>query len=384
MDPERFRNSTAGKPIRTAQGYWTFLPHPLPPSLSWSAELVSQLSAAERNLAILREKGSDFDNPQTMIQPFVRREAVLSSRIEGTQTPLNELYRFEAGAKSVPADAPEVGNYVRALAYGLDRLERLPISLRLLREIHGVLFADLGREAVTPGEFRRRQNWVGPPGSTVETAPYVPPPVEEMHAALGQLERYLHTDSDLPALVRIGLIHYQFEAIHPFLDGNGRLGRMLISLLLRIWELLPHPWLYLSGYFEARRQAYYDGLLRVSESGDWESWLGMFLEAVERQSAEAAGTLDRLERLRERYRQMVEGERAAVGLTRVVDFLLGHPVVNVRQVERGIGASDFSTANRYVGRLTELGLLREVTGQSRNRIFRADEVLAAIYGDLEV
>jgi len=387
MDPERFRDSTAGRPIRAAGGYWAFVPNPLPPDLVWSHGMVSMLAEAERGLAALGEKGSDFANPQTMVQPFIRHEAVLSSRIEGTRADLDDLYRYEAHPapdRAGPGDELEVANYARALQYGIERLNSLPMSLRLIRELHAGLFEGLSGQHATPGEFRRSQNWIGPPGSTLENAPYVPPPVDDMHEGLDQLEKYLHAPSELPGLVRIGVIHYQFEAIHPFLDGNGRIGRLLIALLLRDWGLLPHPWLYLSGYFDAHRQTYYDSLMGVSERGDWEGWLGIFLEAVARQSKEAGACLDRLERLRAHYDLLIAKERAAGGMMTVLDFLFGHPMATVRQVEGGIGASDYKTAQRYVQKLVELGILREITGGQRNRIYRADWIFDAIHGTLEL
>ncbi len=243
MDPDRFRDSAAGKPILTSGGYWAFVPNPLPPELAWSTDLVGQLAKAERSLAALAEKSGDVASPHTLVQPFIRKEAVLSSRIEGTLTSYEELYRFETDRRAGWEDALEVANFVRALEYGFDRLETLPLSLRLIRETHAELLHGLNRHPAAPGEFRRSQNWIGPPGSTVENAPYVPPPVDAMLTGLDALERYIHGPDDLPMLVRIGLIHYQFEAIHPFLDGNGRIGRLLIALLLVLWDLLPHPWL---------------------------------------------------------------------------------------------------------------------------------------------
>jgi len=383
MDPERFRSSTAGKAVRAPGDFWVFIPNPLPPDLAWSDGLVAELSLAERNLAGLAEKGSGFVSPQAMVQPFIRREAVLSSRIEGTRTTLDELYRYEAHPLTRSrgkSDAPEVKNYVHALQYGMDRLDTLPLSLRLIREMHAKLFEGLAVEHITPGEFRRSQNWIGPVGSTLENAHYVPPPVGAMHDGLDRLERYIHAPSTLPALIRIGLIHYQFEAIHPFLDGNGRIGRLIISLLLQLWNLLPHPWLNLSGYFDANLQAYYDSLLGVSERGKWRGWLTLFLEAVAHQAEEAAIRLTRLQGLRRQYVQRLGTERKSRGLMQVLDFLFAQPMVTVRQVEREIGASDFKVAQRYILKLIELGILREITGSSRNRIYRADEIFEAIEG----
>ena len=384
MDPDRFRNSTSGSAVKTVKGHWAFIPNPLPPGLEWSSGLVSALAGAERSLAALAEKGSDIASPETLVRPFVRREAVLSSRIEGTVTTFDQLARFEADPKAGGADTLEVANYVRALEYGIQRMADLPVSLRLIREMHAELFGGLGREHLTPGEFRRSQNWVGPPGSTVENAPYVPPPVEEMWKGLDQLENYIYSKSDLPPLIRIGLIHYQFEALHPFTDGNGRVGRLLISLLLKLWDLLPHPWLYLSGYFEANRDAYYDALLGVSESGDWETWLLLFSNAVERQSNEAAAGLDRLEALREHYMELLGGDRSETRLLRVVEFLMSHPIASIRQIEHGAAVSDYKAARRYVIKLVDYGILREVTGWKRNRVYRADDIFAAIEGTLDI
>lgn len=257
MNPEDFRASPSGTVIRSVSGFWAFVPNPLPPALEWTDELAQALSDADRALGALAGLSNALPNPHLLVRPFVRREAVLSSRIEGTQASLTDLYAFEAKQLPLldaPADVREVFNYVDALEYGLKRLEALPVSLRLIRELHARLMQGVRGEPMTPGEFRRSPNWIGPFGSTLETAPFVPPPPLEMEQALAEFEKFLHTESTLPPLVRLGLIHYQFEAIHPFLDGNGRVGRLLISLLLGAWELLPEPLLNLSVYFERQRQ----------------------------------------------------------------------------------------------------------------------------------
>ena len=277
MNPENFQNSTAGQVIRHTKGYWAFIPAPLPLVLSWPLPLVSILSEAERNLSKLASLAGVLPTPHLLVQPFMRREAVISSRIEGTRASLSDLYTYETQLSFLEptTDVQEVHNYVEALDYGLERLKTLPVSLRLIREIHARLMADVRGKHLTPTvqntvhEFRRSQNWIGPPGSTLENAPYVPPPVDEMLQALDQFEKFIHAPSDLPPLARAGLVHYQFEAIHPFLDGNGRVGRLLVILLLCEWGLLPQPLLYLSAYFDANRQGYYDRLLRVSQRGDW-------------------------------------------------------------------------------------------------------------------
>jgi Fic family protein len=321
-----------------------------------------------------------------MVRSFVRQEAVLSSRIEGTRTSLEELYTFEAvqfSFLSSVLDAKEVYNYVQALNYGLQRLDSLPVSLRLIRELHANLMEGVRGKQLTPGQFRHRQNWIGPPGSTLETATFVPPPVEEMLTALDLLEKFIHAPSDIPHLARLGMIHYQFEAIHPFLDGNGRVGRLLIALLLCAWRLLPLPLLYLSAYFEANRQAYYQHLLAVSQAGEWNDWLQFFLIGVRDQARIATQRVRKLQALQARYRDRLQAERDLERLMRVVDFLIGHPIVTVRQVQAGIGSRDYKIAQRYVIKLTQAGILSEVTGQARNRIYRAGEILEAIEGPLE-
>ena len=381
MDPKDFREPSAGKAIRTPSGYWAFIPAPLPPNIEWSTGLVSLLAEAERALTSLSWTGGNFPEPHIMVKSFIRREAVLSSRIEGTRASLTDVYTYEAVQLSFlepDLDAREVYNYVRALDYGLKRVATLPISLRLIRELHKHLMEGVRGEILTPGEFRRSQNWIGPAGSTLETAPFVPPPVDEMNAALGVLEKFIHAPSDLPPLTRIGLIHYQFEAVHPFLDGNGRVGRLLISLLLCQWGLLSQPLLYLSAFLERRRSEYYERLLAISQAGDWEGWLRFFLIGVRDQAVDATSCVQALQALRQRYYEQLTGQRDAPRLRKVFDFLLGHPIATVRQVQSGLGLSDYKMAQRYVDKLVQAGLLREVTGQARNRLYQADEILKVI------
>jgi len=380
MDPEAFRNSPAGRVVRTAGGYWAFVPNPLPPRIPWTSELAIALSEADRALGELAGLGRSLPNPHLLIRPFVRREAVLSSRIEGTQATLFDLYAYEAVQLAMfkpPPDVHEVYNYVRALEYGLERLRTLPLSLRLIREVHARLMEGVRGEHQTPGEFRRSQNWIGPSGCTLNEATFVPPPVPEMQEALYAFETFLHAPPALPPLICLGLIHYQFEAIHPFLDGNGRIGRLLTTLLLCAWGVLPEPLLYLSAYFEAHQQTYYDLLLAVSQRGAWEEWLAFFLHGVASQARDAVIRAGRLQDLRERYRERFQAARAAARLLQVVDLLFAQPLLTVRQVETALDVN-FSTAQRYVNQLEKAGLLQEITGQARNRVYRADEVLRVI------
>jgi Fic family protein len=375
-----FFDSPTGQVVRTIDDAWAFVPHSLPPTLTWTSDLISDLSKADRALGELAGLGRTLVNPNLLIRPFMRREAVLSSRIEGTQATLEDLYAYEGEQLPLfepPHDVEEVHNYVRALEYGLERLQEFPLSLRLIREIHARLMEGVRGQEMTPGEFRRRQNCIGPPGCSLAEATFVPTPVPQMHEALDAFERFLYADLGLPPLVRLGLIHYQFEAIHPFLDGNGRVGRLLIILLLCAWELLPEPLLYLSAYFEAHRQTYYDLLLAVSQEGAWEAWLRFFLQGVAEQSQDALVRAGRLQDLRERYREQFQTKRTAARLLQVVDLLFDQPLVTVNQVAEALDVH-FPSANQYVQQLEVAGMLREITGQARNRVYRADEVLAAI------
>jgi Fic family protein len=379
-----FQKSPAGRLVRTVDDAWAFAPSPLPPSLNWSPELVDVLSAADRALGELAGVGRTLPNSYLFIRPFVRREAVLSSRIEGTQASISDLYAYEAAPLALSASRPdvlEVYHYVQALEYGLERLQSLPLGLRLIRELHALLMEGVRGERQTLGVFRTRQNWIGAPGCSLSEASYVPPPVGEMRKALDALERFVHAETQLPPLVCLGLIHYQFEAIHPFLDGNGRIGRLLVSLLCCAWDLLPRPLLYLSAFFHAHRTLYYDSLLAVSRDGAWESWLVFFLNGVRTQSLDAVARIQRIQDLHESYRERFQSSRAAARFLQLVDLLFAQPVLTVRQVADALDVT-FPTAQQYARRLQDWGLLREITGGARNRVYRADQVIEAIEAPL--
>ena len=383
MTPEDFKTTAAGEVIQSRKGYWTFIPDPLPPSMRWSSSLISAVGTAERALGKLDSLASTLPSPHILVRPFVRREAVLSSRIEGTRASLNDIYIYDATQLSYlesTTDVREVHNYIKAMDYGIERQSSLPVSLRLIREMHAVLMEGVRGEYLTPGEFRRSQNWIGPPGSTLESARFVPPPVDEMHKALDELEKFIHASSDLPRIVQAALIHYQFEAIHPFLDGNGRIGRLLIILLITEWGLLSHPWLYLSAYFEAYRKEYYDHLLAVSQTGTWEAWLDFFLKGIHVQSEDAVAQIQLLQQTRHTYHELVKNERAADRLMQAIDVLLERPILSIRQLE---GAMDipYRSAQRYIEKLEQLGILREVTGRTRNRVYQANAILSILEGE---
>jgi Fic family protein len=321
----------------------------------------------------LAGEGGRLPNPHLLIRPFVRREAVLSSRIEGTQATLGELLAAEAGAAvdRSPEDLREVANYVVALEHGIGRLKKLPLSLRLVRELHERLMRGVRGDRATPGEFRRSQNWIGPPGSMLANATYVPPPVEEMKAALGAWEGFLH-DRSLPPLVQIALIHSQFEAIHPFLDGNGRVGRLLITLFLVERGILPAPLLYLSAFFEATRSHYYERLLGVTERGEWPEWTEYFLNGVARQAEDALSRAERINRLLTHWREKAAG-RSATAL-RLVDLLAENPFWTVTRAAERLGVA-FTTAQRALEALERGGVLKRTSAARRDRVYCARAIL---------
>lgn len=380
MKPNDFRSLEAGQVILTQKGYYAFVPAPIPPKINWTLPLVSALSEAERELSRLATLADALPFPRLLIQAFIRREAVLSSRIEGTRATLAELYTYESAQLSFLEshdDVREVHNYVAALDYGLERLKRFPMSLRFIREIHAKLMQDVRGGNLTPGEYRRTQNWIGAAGSTLATATYVPPPVDEMSLALSDLEKFIHTSTDIPTLARAAMIHYQFEAIHPFLDGNGRVGRLLMALLFVEWQILPQPLLNLSVYFERYRQEYYDHLLEVSQQGDWEAWLRFFLRGVRAQSQDSAARMERLKTIRARYQPIVDADKNSNRMGAVLDFLFGRPIFNAKQLAEGVDMP-FKTARQYIEKLVQAGIVREVTGYARNQVYRADEVFTAL------
>ncbi|MDI3259360.1 MAG: Fic family protein [Sinobacteraceae bacterium] len=370
----------AGRYVRQPGGYRAFIPAPLPPDppLDLGGALREALSAADHALGRLDGAVLTLPNPDLFVFMYVRKEAVLSSQIEGTQSSLQNLLAAEAQLfdPDTPKDVNEVANYVRAMNLGLARLAELPVSVRLIREIHAELMRGVRGGRLAPGELRTSQNWIGPAGCTLNTASFVPPPPHEVPQALADLERFLHDGAGLPPLVQVGLAHAQFETIHPFLDGNGRIGRLLIAFLIVEKRLLAKPVLYLSHYFKQRRAEYYERLQAVRDAGDWEGWLGFFLQGVEVVSREATATAAAILRMREDYRGKITEHlgRAAANGQRVMDRLFEHPIVSVATVREWLGITP-AGANQIVARLEGIGLLREITGYARNRRFRFDPYL---------
>lgn len=378
MKKTDFSQNAPGKIIKSILGYTAYIPNPLPPELSWTPRLINHLTQAERSIARLEEVGQAFPVPHVLVRPFIRKEAVLSSQIEGTLTTFQNLLHYEAKQLTFLVEAPdahEVQNYVKALDYGIERIQALPMSMRLIKEIHAILLKGVRGELSTPGEIRRSQNWIGRPGATLENARYVPPPVDEMKDCLAALEKFIHEDSDLPALIRIGLIHYQFEAIHPFLDGNGRIGRLIITLLLTTWHVLTQPLLNLSIFIERNKTEYYDRLLGISLKGQWEEWLSFFLNGVHEQAQDAVLKINALQTLRVKYQQQFSNDRNREKLGEVVNYFISTPISSISQAQQNTNLGGYTVIQRYFYKLLHYGVLEEITGGRRNRIFQAREIL---------
>ena len=379
MRAEAFTPEAPGSLIQDPRGHLAFAPAPLPDTLPLDLETVNLLAEAQGALGELRGVGRGLPNPHLLINPFLRQEAVLSSRIEGTTSGLQQLmvYEVDPAADKGQSDVGEVANYVAALELGFSLLETMPICLRLIREVHERLMTGVRGENKRPGEFRQEPVVIGHPGATAETARFVPP-VMEMTAALNDLERYMGIrESQLPFLIHLALVHYQFETIHPFMDGNGRMGRLLIALQLREQHILPQPLLYLSAYFEQYQDAYRDLMLRVSTHGDWKSWIDYFLAGVHRQSVATLETSHRLLDLREVMHEWAHAASTSSNLAQLVDYLFERPVVSINSVSARLGITHRSSG-QLVQRMVDADLLEEITGNARNRRFAAMGILALL------
>lgn len=377
----------AGRYVLQPAGYRAFVPVPLPPDppVQLRGELRRLLSQADRALGRLDGSIQTLPNPDLFVFMYVRKEAVLSSQIEGTQSSLEDLLAAEAEILSPerPRDVDEVINYVRAVNHGLERLTEMPVCIRLIREMHRVLLEGVRGSERKPGELRRGQNYIGPRPGTLAEAVFIPPPPELVPETLGELESFLHSEDDLPLLVKIGLAHAQFETIHPFEDGNGRVGRLLITFLLCERQVLMKPVLYLSYYLRRYRQEYYERLQAVRDAGDWEGWLAFFMRGVVEVSAQATETARRILALRENHRALITEHlgRASGNGHRLLEWLYERPIVSVNEV-RGLIGTSYPAANQLVSRMEEHGILREITGQRRNRRFRYEDYVQ-LFADAE-
>ena len=373
-------SSRAGRMVQQPNGFRAFIPNPLPPlpAIDLTGNLQALLSQADHALGLLEGAARMLPNPELFVFMYIRKEAVLSSQIEGTQSSLQDVLAAEAKLfdPNAPSDVGEVVNYVRAMQHGIARLGQLPISVRLIQEIHAELMQGVRGGNLTPGELRRSQNWIGPAGCGIRNASFVPPPPHEMLQAMSELELFLNSPSSLPLLVQIAIAHVQFETIHPFLDGNGRVGRLLITFLLMNRGLLTQPVLYLSHHFKRHRSAYYEHLQMVRTRGDWEGWVEFFLQGVIDVSREAALTAKAILAMREEYRSKIADTmgRGAGSAHRVMEKLFDQPIVAVATVREWLDITP-AGANSVVNRLVEIGLLTEITGYARNRRFRFDPYL---------
>lgn len=365
----------AGRYIQQFQGYRAFIPEPLPPAnpaLEIDLELQSLLSRADRALGRLDGSIQTLPDANLFVFMYVRKEAVLSSQIEGTQSSLTDVLEAEAQLHNPqrPRDVNDVLNYVRAMNYGLERLVELPVSVRLVREIHQRLLHGIRGAEREPGELRRTQNWIGPSGCRLREATFVPPPPDQVPEALSKWERFLHEDHGLPFILKIGLAHAQFETIHPFLDGNGRVGRLLITFLLCSGEILHRPVLYLSHFFKRHQQQYYELLQATRDHGSWEDWLKFFVRGVAEVSGEATETARRIVALRENHRHRIVEQfgRSAGNALKVLEALYSRPIINVNAIKE-ITEVSYPAANQLAGKFVDAGLLQEATGRSRNRLF---------------
>lgn len=369
----------AGRYVRQPAGYDAYIPARLPPEppITFDSDLVNLLSRADQAIGRLDGEMRNLPNPGLFVAMYVRREAVLSSQIEGTQSTLDDLLAVELEPRiaDLPHDVNDLVNYVHAMNHGLARLTDLPMSLRLIREIHAQLLAGVQGGDRQPGEFRRNQNFIAPAGGRrIEDATFVPPPVTEMRSALDDFERFLH-EPGVPPLIHVGTAHAQFETIHPFMDGNGRVGRLLITLMLVHHGVLHQPLLYLSLYLKRHRTEYYELLMAIRESGDWEGWLRFFLRGVAETAEEATLTARSIVALREAQRSQLMTEHLPPNALRLLDFVYLRPVMNVKLAASELDVT-FATANKLVETFERLGLVREVTGRRRDRIFRFGPYLA--------
>jgi len=362
----------AGEYVNQPTGYSAFYPRGLPPAppIEMKDQLQEQLSKADRALGRLDGTVFVLPNPGLFVYMYIRKEAVLSSQIEGTQSSLQDVLAAEAKLLDPdrPGDVNEVINYIRAINYGLERLETLPVSTRLIKEIHEKLMQGVRGSHLTPGEIRKTQNWIGPGGCSLNEAAFIPPPPDELPQMLSDLEKYLHSDSKLPLLIKIGLAHAQFETLHPFLDGNGRMGRLLITLLLCERKALSRPVLYLSCFLKNNRSEYYDRLQNIRKNGEWEEWLIFFLRGVEAVSTQAAFAAKLIILLREKHRNLITAtlSHSAGGALQVLEHLYTNPIVSVREVQEVTGTS-YPPANELVKSMKAMKILVEITGRKRHR-----------------
>ena len=375
--------SRAGEYISNLSGeaaYQSFRPSPLPPEIEMDAEMISLLTAATKSLATLSTMSTYIPNINLFVSMYVRKEALLSSQIEGTQATLEDVLDPMVD-KNANQNVADVINYIKATEYALERVKELPLCSRLIREIHAVLLGGVRGEERNPGEFRQSQNWIGAQGSSLQTARYIPPNVEDMQVAVSELEKYINSDDSLDVLIQASLIHYQFETIHPFLDGNGRVGRLLITLFLMEKQALGSPSLYISYYLKKNRIEYYDRMSEVRNKDNYEQWIKFFLRAVRESADESVDTIKKLSALHEQNLAVIESMgRAAKNARILFSYLEQHPIIDIRKTADELGMA-FNTVSSAVKRFEECGILRQTNNASRNRVFEYEGYLEILRKD---
>ncbi len=379
MRRDQFSSESPGEILEIGNGNIAFLPAPLPPKIEYTESLVNKLTEATLAIGELKGTIQQLANPYLLLRPFQLREAIASSQIEGTQAELQQLLLFEAAdASHAPSsDLREVSNYAKALTYAVGQPSSRNISLSLIREIHQLLLEGVRGHDRGVGVLRELQVYIGDHGTGIKTARFVPPPPESVPTLMHDLERFMNEESSLPALIRLAAAHYQFESIHPFSDGNGRVGRLLIPLLLVRWNVLDHPSLYLSDFFNEYRRDYIDGLWKVSSAGDWQNWIDFFVTAVQLQAIETNRKTRELLVLREEYRKAYQTGRASAGMLGLIDRLFDFPAATITTIQREFDVT-FPTASNWVHNLTADGVLQEVTGQKKNRLYVATGIFARL------
>lgn len=377
MRPEEFTREAPGRVVQSvAGGHWTFQPNRLPPEIAIDLPLSRHLSTADQALGELAGVGRRLPNPHLLIRPFIRREAVLSSRIEGTVTRLDQLFLFEAQPEelSIPSDASEVRNYVDALEKGLESIRQgFPFTLSMLRETHRLLLDGVRGAEKRPGDLRDRPVLIGR-SFDFEEARFVPPCHTALKPMLDDFIEFLREERSLPVIIQLALMHYQFETIHPFNDGNGRVGRLLITLMLCERQVLPQPLLYLSAYFEQHREEYYDHLLNVSRRAAWNDWIGFFARGIAEQAGDAIIRVQRLQDLQDSYRARLAAQSSSIKPQLLVDVLFGSPFITVNRAAEALDVT-FKSASNTIRMLVDHGMLHEMTSQQRYRVFVANEIL---------
>lgn len=362
--------------------YQSFKPNPLPPmpEIEMDEEIVKLLIDANKQLVKLDTASQLISNADLFISMYVRKEALISSQIEGTQCTLDDVLDPEVEANA-NLDVSDVINYAKATQYALKRLERLPLCCRLIREIHEVLMENVRGRDKTPGEFRHSQNWIGPANCSLKDARYIPPNVEDMQNAMADLEKYINENTDYDPLIRVALIHYQFETIHPFLDGNGRIGRLLILLYLMEQGLLAKPVIYISYFLKKNQIEYYDRIGEVRRSGNFEQWIRFFLEAVSKAASDSLEAIRQLSALHDiNIDKLPKTARSKDNLRAVFDYIEQYPIIDIKRTAKELDIS-YNTAATAVKKLVELGILQETTNAARNRVFAYEEYLGILRKD---